>query len=83
MHAMLGGDGESKVELEGRQRMQEVTPALSTKQAKLRRQREKQRAAGKGRVGQHQKAAMGSVDAATSGAGGGKQGQRQAESEGS
>ena len=37
----------------------------------------------KGRVGHDQKEAKGSEDAAKSGAGGGKQGQRQAESEGS
>ena len=74
---------EGKVELEGRQHQQEEPPMLTTKQAKLRRQREKRRAAGKGRVGHDQKEAKGSEDAAMSGAGGGKQGQRQAESEGS
>jgi hypothetical protein len=80
---MLGGNDEGKVELEGRQHQQEEPPMLTTKQTKKQRLREKKRAANKGRVGHHQKGAVGSADAAVCEATGGEQGQSQVESEGS
>ena len=83
VHEMLGGDDEGTVELEGRQHQQVEPPMLTTKQTKKQRLREKKRAANKGRVGHHQKGAPGSADAAVCEAAGGKQGQSQAESEGS
>ena len=77
---MLGGDGEGEaVELEGMPQQQEAAPELTTKQSKKQRLREKKRAASKGRVGQHQKGAQGSADAAMSKAEGGQQRQSQAE----
>jgi hypothetical protein len=67
MHAMLGGDDEGKVELEGMPQQQEVPPMLTAKQSKKARRREKQRkGASKSSAAQPMQNADGSEDTAMS-----------------